>query len=302
MNNISYTFIIPHHNSPELLNRCLDSIPEREDIQIIVVDDNSRQDARPCINRSDVEIIYIDAAKTKGAGRARNVGLKKAKGKWVLFADCDDYYSPNFIDVLDEYKNQGIDVLYFNYNYIDETTNQLLDDNKRQKLLCSDNLTCENIEYIKYKNYAPWTKMVKREYIEKHKMYFEEVPNGNDILFALFIASYTDKIAISKIRLYNYIKTPNSIGTKKQTTDECLCRIKHRIKIRAYFDSINHPEWKPGLFLNMGWLLKNDIKVIFKILFHFPKMICNKQLEMEWIQILENHKKISFIKRNCASV
>ena len=38
---INYSIIIPHKNIPNLLQRCLDSIPNREDVQIIVVDDNS---------------------------------------------------------------------------------------------------------------------------------------------------------------------------------------------------------------------------------------------------------------------
>ncbi len=41
---IVYSIIIPHKNIPLLLQRCLDSIPQREDIQIIVVDDNSSSD------------------------------------------------------------------------------------------------------------------------------------------------------------------------------------------------------------------------------------------------------------------
>ena len=44
MKDITYTFIIPHHNCPELLDRCLTSIPQRDDIQVIVVDDNSLVD------------------------------------------------------------------------------------------------------------------------------------------------------------------------------------------------------------------------------------------------------------------
>ena len=111
--NYTYTFIIPHHNSPELLNRCLDSIPQRGDIQIIVVDDNSAEDKRPYIERDDVEVIYIDAEHTKGAGRARNYGLKAAKGKWLLFADCDDFYNAGFLEVLDQYKDKNIDMLFF---------------------------------------------------------------------------------------------------------------------------------------------------------------------------------------------
>ena len=36
-----YSIIIPHKNIPKLLQRCLDSIPERDDVQVIIVDDNS---------------------------------------------------------------------------------------------------------------------------------------------------------------------------------------------------------------------------------------------------------------------
>ena len=46
-----YSFVIPHKNSLDLLQRCLDSIPVRSDIEIIVVDDNSMLDNRPMISR-----------------------------------------------------------------------------------------------------------------------------------------------------------------------------------------------------------------------------------------------------------
>ena len=52
----NYSFVIPHHNSPTLLNRCLDSIPQREDIEIIVVDDNSDADKKPQEDRPDVKL------------------------------------------------------------------------------------------------------------------------------------------------------------------------------------------------------------------------------------------------------
>ena len=58
---INYSIIIPHKNIPNLLQRCLDSIPNREDVQIIVVDDNSDPnivdfDKFPGLNRSNVEV------------------------------------------------------------------------------------------------------------------------------------------------------------------------------------------------------------------------------------------------------
>ena len=122
MKEITYSFIIPHHNTPDLLLRLIDSIPQREDIEIIVVDDNSDDGKKANITRSDVKTIYIDKEHTKGAGRARNVGMDAATGKWLLFADADDFYKPGFIDVLDEYKDDDIEILYFNINSVNGET------------------------------------------------------------------------------------------------------------------------------------------------------------------------------------
>ena len=41
---INYSIVIPHKNTPDLLQYCLDSIPVRDDVQVIVVDDNSDAD------------------------------------------------------------------------------------------------------------------------------------------------------------------------------------------------------------------------------------------------------------------
>lgn len=110
---INYSFIIPHHNCPILLDRLLSSIPQREDIEVIVVDDNSDNDKKPNVSRSDVHVVLIPADESKGAGHARNVGLEIAKGKWLLFADSDDYYEDNFITSLDEYINTDADIVLF---------------------------------------------------------------------------------------------------------------------------------------------------------------------------------------------
>ena len=75
----SFSIIIPHRNCPSLLQRCLDSIPVREDVQVIVVDDNSDLtivdfNRFPGFDREDVTIVYTKEG--KGAGHARNIGLE----------------------------------------------------------------------------------------------------------------------------------------------------------------------------------------------------------------------------------
>ena len=111
--NINYTIIIPHYNTPKLLYRCLDSIPNREDIQIIVVDDNSDNDKRPQISKPNLEIVYLSKEESKGAGRARNIGLTKAAGEWLIFADADDFYLNGALDLCDKYLKTKYDIIYF---------------------------------------------------------------------------------------------------------------------------------------------------------------------------------------------
>ncbi len=107
MDQYNYSIIIPHKNTPDLLQRCLDSIPRRVDLQIIVVDDNSDIEKVnfihfPGLNDPHIEVVFTKEG--KGAGYARNVGLKHAKGKWLVFADADDKFNECFNDSMDSIK------------------------------------------------------------------------------------------------------------------------------------------------------------------------------------------------------
>ena len=88
---VNYTFIIPHKDCLTLLKRCIASIPVRDDIQIIVVDDHSNHEIQD-FNSLPSRIELFRLVDYHGAGAARNEGLLHARGKWILFADCDDYY------------------------------------------------------------------------------------------------------------------------------------------------------------------------------------------------------------------
>lgn len=88
---INYTIIIPHKNTPDLLAYCLSTIPMQDDVQVIVVDDNSypqKVDFGNFPQWGGRNYEYYLTKEGKGAGYARNVGLERAKGKWVLFVNA----------------------------------------------------------------------------------------------------------------------------------------------------------------------------------------------------------------------
>lgn len=244
---INYSFIIPHKNCPDLLQRCVDSIPERDDVQIIVVDDNSNEGKKPQISRKGVEVILLDAECSKGAGRARNVGLEHAKGKWLLFPDSDDYYKKGFLEILDKYATQDVDVLYFNFEFKDGKTGENLTPLGFQKYFMDYDGSREARTQIKFRHNVPWTKMVLHKYVKEHQLHFEEVPNGNDILFSMMVGFNTDSIAVEKQILYVYLRNENSILTKKLTKELGVCKLTHLVQQNYFYNFINHPEWKRSI-------------------------------------------------------
>ena len=114
--NPLFSVIIPHREIPDLLMRCLKSIPISEDIQVIVVDDNS-PDANTYLERyselSRQHLEFIRTTKGGGAGYARNIGLDHAKGKWLLFADADDFFVEDMYDIISSNADSEADVIYY---------------------------------------------------------------------------------------------------------------------------------------------------------------------------------------------
>lgn len=242
---INYTFIIPHKNCPDLLQRCVDSIPEREDIQIVVVDDNSDEGKKPVVpKRKGIEIVLLDAEHSKGAGHARNVGLGKAKGKWLLFPDSDDYYKDGYIDILDNYAKKDVDVVYFNFEYRDGKTEEELTPLRFRKDFDEYDGSDVAKECVKFHHNVPWTKMVRKDYLVVSNIKYEEATNGNDIYFSMKVGYNTDRIIVEKRPLYVYLRNPNSLVTRRPTAESAFCKLRHRIELNTFYDFINHPEWK----------------------------------------------------------
>ena len=99
LNKYRYTIIIPHYKIINLLGRALQSIPDREDIQILVVDDNSgieRCEFEKFNKFEKAHCQFVLLKENRGAGVARNEALKKTEGQWLFFLDADDFFEEKF--------------------------------------------------------------------------------------------------------------------------------------------------------------------------------------------------------------
>jgi glycosyltransferase involved in cell wall biosynthesis len=92
--------IIPTYNRADFLPTAIKSVLDQTYpyIEIIVVDDGSTDDTGEVIKKFKRNVQYV-ATGHKGAGHARNTGMKAATGKYIAFLDSDDTYLPYKLDV-----------------------------------------------------------------------------------------------------------------------------------------------------------------------------------------------------------
>jgi glycosyltransferase involved in cell wall biosynthesis len=225
---IIFSIIIPHKNIPDLLQRCLDSIPRRDDIQIIVVDDNSDEDKVDFSRFPGLDDKYVEVYLTKegkGAGYARNVGLEHAKGKWLLFADADDFFTENAFVVFDKYSLLDNDVIYFSYNIIDYRKVQTC---AHGHSLNIDQIIQFNINHkrkiLVSRHWVPWAKMFSCSYIQNKEIRFEQTRVMNDAYFVVYAGIYAKKVAACIDAVYNYTVNDNSISRGANIYFERLLR------------------------------------------------------------------------------
>ena len=218
----NYSIIIPHKNTPDLLRKCLDSIPKRDDVQIIVVDDNSDEDKVdfahfPGLNEARTEVYLTKEG--KGAGYARNVGLKHAVGKWVVFADADDYFHPCINDIVDQCVNMSEDIVFFKADSINlkDGTRGYRADGFNERI----DIAINNSDFQPALFYSsPWCKVFKHDFLKRNEIKFNEVPCGNDVVFMAKAARYSSKFRAFDITAYCITCSDTSITAQKTSITE----------------------------------------------------------------------------------
>jgi len=120
------SIIIPNYNNSEYLAGCINSVRAQtfQDIEIIVVDDCSKDDSQKVIKKLvaiDRRIVFHKMAKNSGVGMARNAGIAIARGEFVMFLDSDDLLCPTAVDGLMMVQNgTSADMVVGNYTRVAE--------------------------------------------------------------------------------------------------------------------------------------------------------------------------------------
>jgi len=182
--NVKLSIIIPYHSNPLKLERLLSSIPQLNYLEVIIVNDHGE---RPKIIESFCKLLNIKCFEQvpgkKWAGAARNLGLKKAKGEFVIFADSDDYFINDSFVFLFQYLDYSFDLVFFRPVSIKETGGESTRHIRYSSLI--DEYLLKNDRSILYKFHPPWSKLYKRSFLLEENICFDEVIASNDVNFSL---------------------------------------------------------------------------------------------------------------------
>lgn len=286
---IKLSIIIPHFNESELLEKLLSSIPQnKKDIQTIVVDDmsDSRHLKRIKELKSKYNFEFFQNNMFKSAGLCRNIGIDKAKGDWLIFADGDDYFCDGFYEKVTKYFNKSYEVIFFSLTsqYID--TGGLADRHYSFNIKIDNfinNKSKINESLIRYDFISPWSKMIKKDFMNTHNIKFDEgCYPAEDVMLSTKIGFFMKLFDVSKDVIYCRVVRKGQI-TRIFSEDQFDIRLNARIS-RIKFLNQNLP--------------KKEINLLNKI------FICNKSAEFllnglqqfgykKFYQILRLYKKDS---------
>ena len=272
MTEINYSVIIPHKNIPTLLQHCIDSIPRRDDVQIIVVDDNSDPEKVDFDNfpgKDDPHVELYFTKEGKGAGYARNVGLEHAKGKWLLFADADDYFLEDLNRLMNDYLNSNSDIIFLYNKTVDLHKGFFLNIDqpvaiKYIKCNCSIN----DYDALRFECYPPWTKMVRRQLVNSHNITFDQVKASNDVFFSVKVGYYAKNVEICPYVIYMRVVRQGSLQYS-YSEERLLDRIKVGYNVNEFLNNINMITHYAPIAAYILQLRKKNIFLFLKHLFLF---------------------------------
>lgn len=269
MYNLS--IIIPHYNSVKSLNNLLGSIPKRKNIQIIVVDDKSEQKNYLKENEEYDHVLFLNNDRDKkGAGTCRNIGLSYATGEWVLFADADDFFIEGFYNVISKYFDSKNDVIFFKPTSIEVDTNKKSNRHLRYEKLIDEYLdqgTNASIIRLKFLFFVPWSKLIRKEFIQSNNIIFDEVIASNDVMFSTKIGYYMKKFTVASEVIYCVTK---DLGTLTTNSNSKVNEARINVFIKNYrflHERLKKKEFKTLHLHGLGLLID-----IFRRGFGFKKV------------------------------
>ena len=246
------SIIVPVYNTGNVLKKCIDSMVHQtyQNLEIILIDDGSEDETAMLCDSLErkYDKVFVYHCKNNGVSMARNYGIEKANGKYILFVDADDYAESQMVEVMvrtaEQYQAELIIAgYYFDMPYI----------NKGKKVFKSieqkvSYLRIETREELKQKMvylwdsslmYNVWNKLFDLDIIRKHHIYFPVGKTFNeDRDFVREYLYHIQNIFVMEDCFYHYIRENDMGATGIYRPDMLEIRKEEFHCLQNFFDSM----------------------------------------------------------------
>lgn len=235
---MKFSIIIPIYNVEKYLEKCLNSVLNQtyKNYEVILVcdksDDNSEKIADDYINNNK-NFIKIYAERT-GLSKARNLGLEKISGEYILFLDSDDYLDEKLLEVLNNNIEKNTEIIRFQVRdvicdkkieYLEETFNTM-------NGIDAFNLI-KKYHYIE----TAWSYCYKTSFWKKNKFKYVENVVSEDYGLTPYILYKSKYVKSINFVGYNYVYRNGSL-INYSSYDKKLRRLNDMISQATYFKNL----------------------------------------------------------------
>ncbi|MDK0919113.1 glycosyltransferase [Clostridium perfringens] len=279
--NIKYdlTIIIPVFNVENFIEECILSIINQNtkySYEIILINDGSTDGSRDILDKySKFDNIKIINQINSGVSIARNKGIDKAKGRYIMFVDSDDKLTDNTIEILmNEAVKENYDIVEGNYIYINEDGSKETAANTwRNKSHIENNIS--KSDYILNCMGVPWGKVFKRELWDNVR--FPNNMEFEDTLIKVIIYRRAKRYKYINSIIYKYRTNSNSLtATIKNTYKgiDSIWVIIYLIELSSTLKINNESNFYKILLVQFGGLLKSRLSTLNEIELISALIIC----------------------------
>lgn len=256
------SIIIPHHNSEALLVELLSIIPERRDIEVVVVDDHSPNPPVICPDDFVFDLhILNNTPDQRYAGTARNLGMDKARGHWTMFMDADDLVDADqlseVIDQINDEEKQSVSADVYHFYGGSFRENREPGDRHMTTNWLVYNFVRRGNEGPFFHAHPPWGKIIRSDFIRRHKLRFSDSNVANDVMFNIHLCLAEPRRKVIE-KVVHHIRQ----GGSSMTTDVRAEKIQNRIRILREANKAiklaGKARYQHPLWLQLHYLMKED--------------------------------------------
>lgn len=226
INTIKVSVIMPVYNTEKYVEEALYSILNQtlEEIQIIVVNDGSKDNSLEVVNKiaASDKRIEVYSQVNKGQALARNLGLKYAEGQFIYFMDSDDVLDKNTLyTCYEKCIKEELDFVFFDAEaFSDEDDNIYLPLNYDRKGKIEDRVYTglEMVDHLLNVNgyrVPPWLYFIRKSYLDELQLTFVPVALHEDQIFVAHLFVLAPRVAYIPEKYFRRRLRPNSVMTNK---------------------------------------------------------------------------------------